>query len=198
MKSRSYLCLRCEKGVKSTNGLIRHVNTCRISITLPSRQLLNGKLVLNYNTTNPLNLSSKNNKKDISPRVSNNGKKAINPTDIKNDKEDIKTADINNKMSATSNWMPQNRLLSESSVSFKEVMFNECKFLSGTPVLDIRYEHFRNQINNLFYLFNSQLDYALAHYFANSKTIKQNIDKFLTNLLMKPIIKNLSYYNVDK
>ena len=38
----------------------------------------------------------------------------------------------------------------------------------------------------------------LVHYFIDSETIKQNIDKFLTNLLIKPIIKNVLYCNVDE
>ena len=37
----------------------------------------------------------------------------------------------------------------------------------------------------------------LAHYFADSEITKRNDDKFLTNLLMKPITKNLSYCNAN-
>ena len=60
-------------------------------------------------------------------------------------------------------------------------MFTKSKFPSGTPILDTRYEHLENQNNNPFYSFNSQLNYVLAHYFANSETTKRNIHKFLTN-----------------
>ena len=88
--------------------------------------------------------------------------------------------------------MPQNRPLCESSSIFRKVTFSESEFLAGTLILDTRYEHPGSQNNNLFYSFNGQLDYALAHYFSNSETIKRNIDKFLTNQLMKPITKNLS------
>ena len=77
-------------------------------------------------------------------------------------------------------------------------MFSKSKFLFGIPVLDNKYKYPENQNNNLFYLFNDQLDYILTHYFANLKTIKYNIDNFLTNLLIKAIIKNLLYYNTDK
>ena len=76
--------------------------------------------------------------------------------------------------------------------------FNESKFLADIPILAIKYKHFGSQNNNLFYLFNGQLDYALAHYFANSKITKCNVDKFLTNLLMKPITKDLSDCNADE
>lgn len=74
-------------------------------------------------------------------------------------------------------------------------MFNESEFPVGTSVLDTRYKHPRNQNNNQFYLFNKQLDYVLAHYFAKLDTTKGIINKFLSNLLMKPINKKLLYYN---
>ena len=77
-------------------------------------------------------------------------------------------------------------------------MFSESKFLTSTSVLDTRYKHFGNQNNNLFYSFKGQLDYALAHYVADWETTKCNDDKFLTNLLMKPITKNLLYCNANK
>ena len=76
--------------------------------------------------------------------------------------------------------------------------FSESEFLAGTPVLDTKYKHPRSQNNNPFYSFNGQLDYALAYYFANLEITKRNVDKFLTNLLMKPITKNLSYCNADE
>ena len=77
-------------------------------------------------------------------------------------------------------------------------MFSKSEFPFGTSVLNTRYEHFRSQNNNLFYPFNNQRDYALADYFAKSETTKRNIDKFLSNLLMKPITKKLSYCNANK
>ena len=89
-------------------------------------------------------------------------------------------------------------MLSESFSTFREVTFSESEFLADTPVLDTRYEHLESQNNNPFYLFNGQLDYVLAHYFADLETTKRNIDKFFTNLLMKPITKNLSYCNTDE
>ena len=56
------------------------------------------------------------------------------------------------------------------------MIFNKSEFPADTPVLDTRYEHPRSQNNNLFYPFNGQLDYTLAHYFADSETIKCNVD----------------------
>ena len=81
---------------------------------------------------------------------------------------------------------------------FQEVTFSKSKFPASIPVLDIRYKHPESQNNNLFYLFNDQIDYVLTHYFEYSKTIKRNVDKFFTNSLIKPITKNLLYHNTDK
>ena len=117
---------------------------------------------------------------------------------MNNDKEDIRPANIDEQRPATPNWMPQNTLLSKLSSTFKEVTFSKSKFPAGTPVLDTRYKHLENQNNNLFYPFNNQVDYALAHYLTDSKTTKRNIDKFFTNPLIKPITKNLSYCNANK
>ena len=94
--------------------------------------------------------------------------------------------------------MSQNGLLSKLSFIFREVKFSESEFLTGILVFDTRYEHPGCQNNNSFYSFNGQLDYALAHNFADWKTTKRNFDKFHTNPLMKPITKNLSYCNVDE
>ena len=78
------------------------------------------------------------------------------------------------------------------------MIFNESKFPASTSVLNTRYKHLESQNNNPFYPFNDQVDYALAYYFADSRTTKRNIDKFLTHSLMKPITKNFLYYNSDK
>ena len=68
----------------------------------------------------------------------------------------------------------------------------------GTPISNIKYDHPGSQNDNLFYPFHNQLDYALAHYFAESETTKGNVDKFLSNPLMAPLIKKLSHQNADK
>ena len=154
--------------------------------------------MLDDNRTNSLDLPSDNNKENISPNASNNGKKKIRPADIDNDEQDMRQADIDKQRPTTPNWTPWNGLLNESSLTFREMMFSKSEFLAGIPVLDTRYEHSGSQNNNPFYPFNGQLDYALAYYFADSETTKRNIDKFFTNLLMKPITKNLLYCNVDK
>ena len=88
------MCPRCGKGVKSTSGLIRHVNSCKIPIPLPSRQPSTLAPILEYNITNYPDLPSDNFEEDISPGVSNNSKEKIRPANINNNKEDIRPADI--------------------------------------------------------------------------------------------------------
>ena len=94
MESKSYVCPRCGKGVKSTSSLTRHINSCKIPITLPSRQPSTLAPILKYNTTNHPDLPSDNFEEDISPRALNNGKKRIRPADIDNNKKDIKPVNI--------------------------------------------------------------------------------------------------------
>ena len=89
-------------------------------------------------------------------------------------------------------------LRSESSSSLKEARFSEQEFSTGILVSNIKYDHPGSQNDNLFYPFHNQLDYALTHYFAESETTKDNVDKFLSNPLMASLTKKLSYQNVDK
>lgn len=118
---------------------------------------------------------------------------------LDNNEEDIRQSDRDKQRSATlSDFTPQNKLLNKLSSTFKEITFSESKFSASTPILNTRYKHSGTQNKNRFHLFNDQHDYALAHYFAKSETTKRNIDKFLSNLLMKPITKKLSYRNADE
>lgn len=73
---------RCGKNAKSTSGLTRQFNACKIPNFLYYYQFLNPELVLNYNTTNPLNMSFDNNEEDSSLITSNNGEEKIKPVDI--------------------------------------------------------------------------------------------------------------------
>lgn len=143
MKSKLYRCWRYAKYVKSTSDLTRHINTWKILITLPYYQVSKLELLL-------LDLPSDNNKKNFKQVISNNIKKKIRPADIKNNNKDIKLANVNKQRPADSNLMPWNRLLSKSSLMFGEIIFRKSEFWSGTLVLDIEYEHFESQNNNLF------------------------------------------------
>lgn len=76
--------------------------------------------------------------------------------------------------------------------------FGKSKFIASISILKTRYKHPENQNNNLFYPFNNQINYALADYFSDFETTKCNVNRFFTKLIIKPIIKNLSYRNRDK
>ena len=103
MESRLYTYPRCGKGVKSTSGLTRHVNACKIPITLPSRQPSKPTAILEDNTTNRPDLPS-DNEEGISPGVSNHGEEGIRPAG--NDDEDIRPANIDQQRPTTPNWTP--------------------------------------------------------------------------------------------
>ena len=94
---------------------------------------------------------------------------------------------------------PRDRLLASKSLSsFREEWFTRNEFLAGTPISNIKYNYPGVKHQNSFHSFNDQLDYALAHYFAESKTTKGNINKFLSDPLMTPLTKKLSYKNTDE
>ena len=107
--------------------------------------------------------------------------------------------DLINKSSDDENYVraghtPEDGLLkSELSSFIREVRFSEQKFPTNIPVSNIKYDHLKSQNNNLFYPFHNQLDYTLAHYFAEFKAMKSNINKFLFDPLMAPFTKKLSY-----
>lgn len=65
MESRSYSCLRCNNVVKYTRYLIKHVNVCKISITLLTRLPPNPASILEYNTTNYLDFLVYNSEENI-------------------------------------------------------------------------------------------------------------------------------------
>ncbi len=179
--------------------MTRHINAYKIPVTLPSCQPSTPAPILEYNTINHPDLPRDYFEEDISPGASNNDKEKIRPANTTgNDDENSRPTDIDKQRPITPNCKTQNRLLSELSWNFREVIFGESKFLVSTSVLDTKYMHHRSRSNNLFHPFNDQLDYALAYYFAESETTKRNVDTFLFNTLMKPVTKELSYCNADE
>ena len=95
--------------------------------------------------------------------------------------------------------IPQAELFKSELLSFlRKIRFNDQQFATGTPLSNIKYNHFGFQNNNLFYFFYDQLDYGLAKYFVRSETMKSNINKFLSRPLMAPLIEKLFYQNADK
>lgn len=75
----------------------------------------------------------------------------------------------------------------------KEVRFSEQEFPTSKLILNIKYHYLGFWNNNLFYLFNDQLDYTLANHFAKFKVMKDNVNRFLSNLLMFLLIEKLFY-----
>ena len=95
--------------------------------------------------------------------------------------------------------IPWDELLPSKSLSLlREEWFTRNKISTSIPVSDIKYNHLRLKYQNSFYLFNDQLEYTLAHYFAKSEMIKGNVNKFLSDLLITPLTKKLFYKNADK
>ena len=93
----------------------------------------------------------------------------------------------------------QDRLLaSKCLLLLRKEWFIKNKFPAGTPISNIKYNNLGVKHQNSFYLFNDELGYALAHYFAESETTKCNINKFLSDLLIIPLTKKLFYKNVDE
>ena len=82
---------------------------------------------------------------------------------------------------------------SKSSSSLKEVTLGDQKLAVSIHVSNIKYNYPEFQNNALFYLFYNLLDYILTKYFAESKTTKNKVDKFLSKLLMAPLTEKLSY-----
>lgn len=83
--------------------MTKYVNTCKISNFLPYCQSSNPEPILNYNTTNFLDLLLDNYKENISSRGWNNGKKEIKKADMDSDKKNIRPANIDKQKLITSN-----------------------------------------------------------------------------------------------
>ncbi len=129
-------------------------------------------------------------------------KSTLEEQDIKADYRNLvsESSDIgSHARDGLSRHTPQARLLgSESSSSLREVRFSDQEFAASTPIFNIKYNHPGFQNNNPFYLFHDQIYYGLAKYFAESETTKSNVDKFLSDPLMAPLTKKLSYWNVNE
>lgn len=62
-------------------------------------------------------------------------------------------------------------LISDFSLLLREKWFIRKKFSTSILILDIKYNYLRLKYQNSFYLFNNQLDYALAYFFAKLEII---------------------------
>ena len=172
LSAKQYLYPRYGKGIKSISGLTRHLNACTKEV-LRTAHL--DKLHDDLIDTLDGNLEDRSQLLD-----------KINYT-------------IRDTIDLPTEKTPWDGLLaSESLSSLREKWFTGNKFPASTPVSDIRYNHLGLKHQNSFYPFNDQLNYALAHYFAESETTKGNINKFLFDPLMTPLTKKLSYKNADE
>ena len=106
---------------------------------------------------------------------------------------------IKNATKSPTKRTPCTELFVRESLSLlREKWFTENKFSIGTPVSDIKYNNSWLKYQKSFYPFSNQLDYAFAHYFAKSKTTKDNANKFLSDPLMTHFTEKLSLKNADK
>lgn len=84
------------------------------------------------------------------------------------------------------------------SSSLREIRFDEQELPANKSISNIKYHYKDFWNNNLFYLFNDQLDYILANNFGKFRIKKNNVDRFRSNPLMVPLIEKPSYSNTDK
>ncbi len=192
MTTRNYPCPRCEKRMKSTYGLTRHMNTYASQQVLP--------LHMQPEQNNPILGEDDNTSGNLGSHEDEES--TLEEQDIEGDHRNLvgESSDTRSRVrDGLSGRTPQAGLLeSESSSSLREVRFSVHKFAAGTPVSNIKYNYRGFQNDNLFHPFHDQLDYGLAKYFAESETTKSNIDKFLSDLLMAPLTEKLSYQNADE
>lgn len=98
------MCLRDRNDVRSTSGLTRHINACKILITLLRHQLSTLALILKYNIINYSDLPSDNFGEDINPGASNNDEKEIRLVNtMENDNKNSKHMDIDQQKPITPN-----------------------------------------------------------------------------------------------
>ena len=178
--------------MKSTGGLTKHMNSCTSQIiqqVLPTRMQPEQDMPMPGEDDNASDNFGPYEDERSTPKAQ----------DIEGDHRDSVGESSDTGSRARAGRTPQDGLLgSESSSSLTEVRFSEQEFPAGTPVSNIKYDHPGSQNDNLFYPFHNQLDYALVHYFAQSETTKDNVDKFLSDLLMAPLTEKLSYQNADE
>lgn len=66
----------------------------------------------------------------------------------------------------------------------KEKWFSIHEFLADTSISNMKYKHLRSKYKNNFDFFNDQLDNILVYYFTELENTKNNINIFLTDLLI--------------
>ena len=170
--TKKYLYLKYRKRIKFTSGLIRHLNTYtkEVSQIAYLHKFHDDKI-------------------DILDENLEDGNQLLDKTNyIIRDTIDLPIKRI-----------PQDELLiSKFLSSLRDEWFIGNELPAGIPVSNIKYNHPELKHQNSFYPFNDQFDYVLAHYFAELEITKSNINKFLSDLLMIPLTKKLSYKNANE
>ena len=190
LSTRVYSCPGCEKRMKSTSRFTNHINAC-------TSQFIQQVLLIRMQSEQNTLIPGKDDDASENFGPHKDEESILKEQKIEGDHRDLVGESLDTGSRAKdglSRHTPQTGLLaSESSSSLREVRFSEQEFPAGKPVSNIKYHHLGSQNNNPFYPLNNQLDYVLANYFAESETIKSNVNRFLSNLLMAPLTKKLSY-----
>ena len=172
LSAKQYLYPRYGKGTKSTSGLTKHLNACTKEIS---------------QTTDLYKIHD-----DLVDKLDGDLKDRSQLLDETN-------YIIRDATDSPTERTPRNGLLANKSLSsLREEWFTGKEFSAGTSISDIKYNHPGLKHQSKFNPFNDQLEYALAHYFAESEKTKGNVNKFLSDPLMTPLTKKLSYKNPDE
>ncbi len=176
LSTRVHSCPGCGKRMTSTHGLTRHMNTCTSQQVLP--------ICMQPKQDTPIPGEDENTSDNFG--LHENEESILEEQDIEGDHRNLVGDNSDTKSHARdglSQRIPQDGLFgSELSSSLKEVRFSKQEFPAGIPVSNIKYQQPSSQNDNLFHLFNDQLDNAFATYFVESETTKGNVDRFLSNL----------------
>ena len=178
--------------MKLTDGLTRHMNAC-------TGQIIQQVFLPHMQPEQDMPMPEEDDNVSDNFGFYKDEKSTTEMQDIERDHRDLVGENSDTRSCARAGRTSQDRLFeSRSPSSLREVRFSEQELPTGTPVSNIKYDHLESKDNNLFYLFHNQLDYTLAYYFAKSENTKGNVNKFLSNQLMVPLTKKLSYQNTDK
>ena len=144
-----------------------------------------------------MSMSKEDNNLSDNFRVYKNKKSILNEPNINKDNINLANKSLNTE-SCTRNILAKHTSQAELFgnelyLSVKNGKIIDYEFTPGTLISNIKYNYFRFQIYNTFYLFYNQLSYKLAQYFTKSKIINNNIDKFLLGLLILSLTEKLFY-----
>ncbi len=135
MSTKLYSCPICGKRVKSTSGLIRHLNACK------------GHLYLKTQPPHEPPRHESHHKEDTL------GGNWEDKGDLLG--ETVTTATANGTPETPTEDMPQKKLFaSESLLALREEWFSSHEFPAGIPISDKKYKHSGSKYKNSFYPFN--------------------------------------------